>query len=55
VYLKFKGDEMMQEGFMEACEKKIIRFEVVDTLKYNSYNDIIFEDGVCKLQVYSPR
>jgi hypothetical protein len=50
-YLKFKGDEMMQEAFQEACEKNIIRVEVVDALKHGSYNDIIFEDGVCKLQV----
>jgi hypothetical protein len=55
IYLKFKGDEMMQEGFMDACDKKIIRLEVVDSLKYNSYNDVIFEDGVCKLQVCFPR
>jgi hypothetical protein len=54
IYLKFKGDEMMQEGFMEACDKKIIRLEVVDSLKYNTYNDIIFEEGVCKLQVCFP-
>lgn len=53
-YLKFKGDEMMQEAFQEACSKSIIRVEVVDTLKHGSYNDAIFEDGVCKLQVSIP-
>jgi len=50
-YLKFKGDEMMQEAFQEACDKSVIRVEVVETLKHGSYNDVIFEDGVCKLQV----
>lgn len=50
-YLKFKGDEMMQEGFQEECFENVIRLEVVDTLKHGSYNDVIFEDGVCKLQV----
>ena len=50
-YLKFKGDEMMQEAFQEACEKGIIRLEVVDALKHGTYNDVIFEDGICKLQV----
>ena len=53
-YLKFKGDDMMQEAFQEACSKNIVRMEVVDTLKHGSYNDAIFEDGVCKLQVFSP-
>jgi hypothetical protein len=50
-YLKFKGDEMMQEAFQEACSKNIVRMEVVDSLKNGTYNDAIFEDGVCKLQV----
>jgi len=50
-YLKFKGDEMMQEAFQEACDKNTIRVEVVDALKHGSYNDVIFEDGVCRLQV----
>lgn len=52
-YLKFKGDDMMQEAFQEACDKCIIRLEVVDTLKHGTYHDVIFEDGVCKLQVFS--
>ena len=52
-YSKFKGDDMMQEAFQEACDKSIIRVEVVDTLKHGTYNDVIFEDGICKLQVYS--
>lgn len=51
-YLKFRGDEMMQEGFIDACEKKTIKVEVVQKLVHGSYNDVIFEDGVCKLQVY---
>jgi len=49
-YLKFKDDEMMQEGFLDACEKTIIKVEVVQKLVHGSYNDVIFEDGVCKLQ-----
>lgn len=54
-YLKFKGDDMMQESFQEACEKGVIKVEVVDKLVHGSYNDIIFEDGICKLQVNSKR
>jgi len=50
-YLKFKDDDMMQEAFQEACDKNTIRLEVVDKLQHGSYHDIIFEDGVCKLQV----
>ena len=49
--LKFAGDEMMQEGFQDACEKKTIRLEVVDQLQHGYYNDVIFEDGVCRIQV----
>ena len=50
-YLKFKGDEMMQDAFQEACEKSTIRLEVVDALQHGTYNDVIFEGGMCKLQV----
>lgn len=35
---------------MEATEKRVIRFEVVDKLQNGSYNDIIFEDGVFIIQ-----
>ena len=52
-YLKFKEDDMMQEGFQEGCEKGVIKVEVVDKLAHGSYNDVIFEDGICKLQVRS--
>lgn len=51
-YLKFDGDDMMQEGFQEACDKGIIKLEVVDKLVHGTYNDVIFEEGVCKLQVF---
>lgn len=54
-YLKFKGDEMMQEAFQEACSKNTIQVEVVDKLQHGTYNDVIFEDGVCKLQVFKLR
>ena len=50
--LKFPGDDMMQEGFQETCEKGIVQLEVVDKLIHGTYNDIVFEDGVCKLQVH---
>jgi hypothetical protein len=52
--LKFKGDDMMQEAFQDACSKGTIRLEVVDALKHGTYNDVIFEDGICKLQVSPP-
>jgi hypothetical protein len=51
-YLKFKGDEMMQEAFQDACGKKTIMVDVVDKLTHGTYNDVIFEDGICKLQVH---
>jgi hypothetical protein len=50
-YLKFKTDDMMQEAFQEACSEKVIRLEVVEKLQHGYYNDVIFEEGVCKLQV----
>ena len=50
--LKFKDDDMMQEAFQEACSKSTVRLEVVDSLKHGSYNDVIFEDGFCKIQVF---
>lgn len=55
-YLKFKGDEMMQEAFHDSCEKRVIQLTVVDKLhpdSYTSYNDVRFEEGICKLQVFS--
>jgi hypothetical protein len=57
-YLKFKGDEMMQEAFQDQCAKSIIQLEVVDKLSpssYTNYNDVIFEDGICKMQVFLGR
>lgn len=51
-YLKFEGDDMMQEAFQDACSKGTIRLEVVDKLQHGSYNDVIFEDGVCKIQAF---
>jgi hypothetical protein len=53
--LNFKADDMMQEGFQDACAAGTIRLEVVDTLQHGWYNDVIFEDGICKIQVYFPR
>ena len=52
-YLKFKGDEMMQEAFQEADSKATIRLEVVDELQNGAYyNDVLFKDGICAIQVF---
>lgn len=53
-YLKFRGDDMMQEAFQEECKKGLIKLEVVNKLVHGTYNEVIFEDGVCKLQVCPP-
>ncbi|KAK6527479.1 hypothetical protein TWF694_004467 [Orbilia ellipsospora] len=44
---KFKQDDLMVEGFMELCEKKEVRFELIPKADLKkSYNEAVFEDGV---------
>jgi len=48
---KFGSDDMLQEAFLESTEKRVIRFEIVDSLKNGkTYNDTFFEDGEYKIQ-----
>ncbi|KAF8527569.1 hypothetical protein BU17DRAFT_61699 [Hysterangium stoloniferum] len=46
----FQGDDMLQDGFNEAAEKGVIRFEVVEKIDEGYYCDCVFEDGECKLR-----
>ena len=48
---KFKGDDMLQEGFQEVVTKGEVCFRVVDKLNKGSYNEIFPEDGVLYIQV----
>jgi len=52
-YHKFGEDEMLQEGLLEAVEKKEIALRVVDKLTQDkaTYNDCAVEDGVLYIQV----
>lgn len=50
-YQKFDEDELLREGFNEAVEKGEIAFRVVDKLKYDSYCEVVVEDGVLFVQV----
>lgn len=49
--LKFKGDDLMQEGLAEAVHKKTFKIRVVEKLEKGSCNETVIEDGVAYLQV----
>ncbi|KAK3694411.1 hypothetical protein B0T22DRAFT_70583 [Podospora appendiculata] len=49
-YQKVGEDEMVQEGFLEAVEKLEIAFRIVEKLTYDSYCEVVIEDGVLYLQ-----
>lgn len=55
-YHKFGEDEMLQEGLLEALEKKEITIRVVDKLTdaKNTYNGCAIEDGVLYIEVCLP-
>ncbi len=55
-YHKFGEDEMLQEGLLEALEKKEITIRVVDKLTddKNTYNGCAIEDGVLYIEVSFP-
>jgi hypothetical protein len=50
-YQKFGDDELLREGFNEAVESGEVAFRVVDKLKYDTYCEVVLEDGVLYLQV----
>ena len=49
-HLKVGEDEMVQEGFLEAVSRNEIAFRIVEKLKYDSYCEVVIEDGVLYLQ-----
>ena len=49
-YIKVGEDDMVQEGFLEAVSTNEFAFRVVDQLKYDSYGEVVIEDGVLYLQ-----
>jgi hypothetical protein len=50
-YQKVGDDELIQEGFNEGVAKGEARFRIVDKLKYDSYCEVVVEDGVLYIQV----
>lgn len=48
--LGFTKDDMLQEGFKDAVEKNEIALRVVDKLVKGTYNECVFEGGVCYMQ-----
>lgn len=49
-YQKFDDDDLLQEGFLEAVEKGVIAFRIVEKLKYDSYCEVVLEDGTLFVQ-----
>ncbi|KAK3393360.1 hypothetical protein B0H63DRAFT_406549 [Podospora didyma] len=49
-YQKVGEDDLIQEGFLEAVDKNEIVFRIVDKLKYDSYGEVVIEDGVLYIQ-----
>ncbi|KAK0624822.1 hypothetical protein B0T17DRAFT_590633 [Bombardia bombarda] len=49
-YLKVGEDEMVQEGFLDVVDKLTIKFRVVDKLEYDSYCEVVVEEGVLYVQ-----
>jgi hypothetical protein len=54
-YQGFGKDDMLQEGFAEAVEKKEIALRVVPKLVKGGYNEMYIEDGVCYIQTIPSR
>lgn len=50
-FQKFRGDEMLQEGFFDAVSKATIALRIVDKLNKSNYCESAIEDGVLYLQV----
>jgi len=47
---KFAEDEMIREGFNETVDKGEITFRIVDTLSYDSYCEVVVENGLLYVQ-----
>ncbi|GKU05340.1 hypothetical protein FLAG1_04364 [Fusarium langsethiae] len=48
-YGKFGEDDMLQEGLLEAMDKRAVHIRIVDQTK-RSYNEAVIEDGILYLQ-----
>lgn len=48
--LGFPNDDMLQEGFKDVVEKNEVSLRVVDKLVKGTYNECVFEGGVCYIQ-----
>lgn len=48
--MNVEGDEMVQEGLLEAVSTNEYAFRIVDKLTYASYCECVIEDGVLYLQ-----
>lgn len=46
----FEDDDLLQEGFLEEVSKGVIAFRIVDKLKYDSYCEVVLEDGTLFVQ-----
>ncbi|KAI9732707.1 MAG: hypothetical protein M1818_007441 [Claussenomyces sp. TS43310] len=46
----FGKDDMLQEGFADAVDKKVVQVRVVDKLVRKTYNEMVIEDGVAYIQ-----
>lgn len=49
-YQKFGEDELLREGFHESVSTGEIVFRIVDKLKYDSYGEVVVEDGRLYIQ-----
>lgn len=49
-YQKVGEDELIQEGLLEAVSKNEYALRIVDTLTYDSYGEVVVEDGVLYIQ-----
>jgi hypothetical protein len=49
-YQKVGEDDMVQEGVLEAVSTNEYAFRIVDKLTYDSYCEVVIEDGVLYLQ-----
>ncbi len=48
---QYDDDDMLQDGFNEAVDKAEVAFRIVDKLQYDSYCEVVVEDGVLYVQV----
>ncbi len=47
----FGDDDLLREGFNEGVEKAEVALRIVDKLQYDSYCEVVIEDGVLYIQM----